>query len=43
MPDTNYDGSGGLEAVDINGLKDKPDQHDDVDDIDFANYKGIYA
>lgn len=33
------------EAYDINRLPDKVDPNlaDDVDDIDFANYKGIYA
>jgi len=33
------------EPFDLNNLPDKVDKNaaDDVDDIDFGNYKGIYA
>lgn len=39
MPDKNY-----ALPTDINGLADKAGPRDeDLDDIDFGNYKGIYA
>jgi hypothetical protein len=43
-----YDGGAGYEdAIDINNLPDKEEDNqampEDLDDIDFDNYKGIYA